>query len=120
MAVKTWTELRAYVQAKFLENFDKDITGEHLRIFLTDLVDTITSEIASGTTEVRRGSVYVTTAGFVVTYDLAFSDLNYEIVGQVWVDGNPVIHSESDKTQSSIKITPSENGIYRYMAIPNP
>ncbi len=118
MAVKTWTELHQYVQLHFLENYDEDITAEQLRIFLTDLLDTIAAVISSGSTDIQRGKVYCTTSGSWVSFDQEFENLNFVIIGRVY-DGNKIIlHQEYGVTTKGLYVKPVLNGYYSYVAVP--
>lgn len=118
MAVKTWTELHEYVQAHFIENYDEDITAEHLRVLLIDLLDTLSAVISTGISEVRRGSVDVTTAGTQITFINAFEDLDYIVIGHV-VSGKAIVrHEEYDFTVNGFKVKPVVNGKYTYIAVP--
>jgi len=118
MGVKTWTELHDYVQEHFIENYDEDITAEQLRIFLIDLLDTVSNVIISGIADIRRGSVNVTTAGTDITFSRPFDDLDYIVIGNV-ISGHAVVrHFESDFAADKFKVTPLQNGIYTYVALP--
>jgi hypothetical protein len=118
MAVKTWTELHEYVQEYFLENYDEDITAEHLRVFLVDLLDTIAAVISSGSTDIRRGKVYCTTAGTLVSFDQEFDDMNFVIIGRVYDGHKIILHQEYDITTTGLTVKPVLNGYYSYVAVP--
>ena len=116
--VKTWAELHQYVQQFFTENYDEDITAEHLKVFLTDLLNTVSSYVVSGIAEVRRGKVNVTTAGTQITFNPAFENTDYVILGKVMVGKNKVNHSEYNRTKEGLMIKPVVNGVFEYQAVP--
>ena len=117
MAVKTWSELHQYIQQYFTENFDEDITGEQLRVFLTNLLDTVASHVVSGIEEVRRGRVNVTTAGTLVTFKAEFEN-DYVIWGKVMAGTSKVGHYEYNRTTTGLMVKPVINGVYEYIAVP--
>jgi hypothetical protein len=118
MAVKTWTELREYVQANFIENYDEDITAEQLRVFLIDLLDTLSTILINGLADMRRGKINVTTAGTYIEFSRPFDDLDYEVIGMVISGHAKVSFYETDFTVDGFMVHPLQNGEYRYIAVP--
>ena len=118
MAVQTFTYLRNYVQSYFLENYDEEITAQHLRTFLTDLLDSLEAITSVEEDQIRRGSQSVSTAGTTITFDLAFDDTNYIVIGKCTSGNNKILYQEYDYTASNFKVKPVANAIFKYIAIP--
>jgi hypothetical protein len=118
MAVKSWNELKSYVQQYFLENYDEEITAEQLRVILIDLIDSTSMYIQSNEGQIRKGTVNVLTSGTVVTFDTPFADTNYVVIGNCFASNNLVLHSEYDFTTVSFKVKPAINGRFKYVAFP--
>ncbi len=118
MAVRSWNELKSYVQQYFLENYDEEITAEQLRIILVDLIDTISMYLSSNEGQIRKGAANVLTSGSLVVFDTPFSDTNYVVIGNCFALNNLVLHSEYDFTASGFKVKPAINANYKYVAFP--
>ena len=118
MAVRSWNELKSYVQQYFLENYDEEITAEQLRVFLIDLIDSVAMYFQSNEGTIRKGTVSVLTSGTQVIFEVPFSDTNYVVIGNCFAANNLVLHSEYDFTTTGFKVKSAINGRYKYVAFP--
>ena len=118
MAVKSWNDLKSYVQQYFLENYDEEITAEQLRVILIDLIDTISMYLSSNEGQIRKGAANVLTSGSQIVFDTPFSDTSYVVLGNCFALNNLVLHSEYDFTTTGFKVKPAINGRYKYVAFP--
>lgn len=121
MAVKTTTELKAYLAANITTNGTNAITGAILNTMLVDMIDSLLNKISDATdlaTKIyRAGEQAITTSPTQITFSSDIGTTSYRVIiadinGIGW-------ENITDKQITGFKITGLTNGTINYFVFLN-